>query len=143
MRVVITQQGSGSRILANYLGIANVEPFAVEPVPTEAWAKSFLEGGPTFRLMYNHLEDQPWLYELLKDYEVIHLYRDPARTFTRQMAKYREVENWTRDDLIDHVDFVKRMRDKVNRSFKNVVITHYEDFVRDLYLGEIRELNHL
>lgn len=143
MRCIIYQQGSGSRILAGYYGGFVEHFFEDEPTPTEEQATEFLANKPDVRLAYNHLEEQPWLYELLKDYEIIHLYRDPARTFTRNMAKYKEVKSWTREDLIEYIGFVKSMRQKVNESFKNVTIIHYEDFIRDLYLGEIMEYNHL
>lgn len=144
MKCIISQQGSGSRIYsAHYFGDILPEPFCAEPAPSQNWAGAYLSTERDIRLMYNHLEEQPWLYELLKDYEIIHLYRDPARTFTRKMAKYKKVNSWTRQDLIDHVKFVQTMRDKVNQVFENVIIVHYEDFIRDLYLGEIKEFNHL
>lgn len=144
MRVIITQQGSGSRILAAQLGGFDPgEVFAREPAPSQAEAKQYLALGVNFRLMYNHLEDQPWLYDLLRDAQVVHLYRDPGRTFTRKMAKYKDQGPWSWEDLRDHIEFVKDMRRKVNAHFKDVVITHYEDFIKDLYHGEVKEFSHL
>lgn len=144
MNVIISQQGSGSRILSAYLfGIVLEEPFAVKPQPTLQQAEQILKDKPDIRLMYNHLEAQPHLYEMLQDYNVIHLYRDAGRTFTRQMAKYTEVPSWTREDLKKHIELVKGTREKVNRAFNKVVITHYEDFIRDLYHGDIKEFDHL
>lgn len=144
MKVIIFQQGSGSRILSAYLwGEVAPEPFAVKPQPSESQAKDILRNKPNIRLSYRHLEAQPWLYEMLKDYEVIHLYRDPGRTFTREMAKYKEKKSWTREELKDYIKFVLQMRDKVNSKFRKIIITHYEDFIKDLYRGDLREFNHL
>lgn len=144
MKCLIFQQGSGSRIYSTYLtGEVWPEPFCVEPAPTEEQAVDILKNNPNIRLAYNHLEDQPWLYDLIKDREIIHMYRDPGRTFTRQMAKYKDVKFWTRDDLTDYVYFVTEQRKKVNSMFKGITIVHYEDFVRDLYMGDTKEFLHL
>lgn len=135
--IIITQQGSGSRILSTYLhGEVTPEPFATKPLP-----KPDIQLPNNFRLMYRHLEQLPELYNRLKDEEVIHLYRDPAHTFFRDVAKYDIT--FTKQDFKNHVNYVKAMRDKVNKKFTNVRVMNYEDFIRDIYQGEIMEFNHL
>ena len=57
------------------------------------------------------------------------------------MAKYNLTV--TKADLKKHIDYVSDMRDRVNQHCKNVTIVHYEDFIRELYLGDIKEFNHL
>lgn len=135
--IIITQQGSGSRILSAYLhGEVTPEPFAVKPLP-----KPDIQLPINFRLMYRHLEQLPELYDRLKDEEVIHLYRDPAHTFFRDVAKYDQT--FTKQDFKNHVDYVKFMRETVNNNFNNVRIMHYEDFIKDIFRGEIKEFTHL
>lgn len=140
--VIIFQQGSGSRILSAYLwGEVAPEPFAEKPPKTLEEAGEIVEKHDKLRLSYRHLDAHPFLVELLKDWRVIHLYRDPARTWTREVAKYDLTV--TKKDLKAHIDYVLAKREEVNDWFNNVTITHYEDIIRDLYLGDIKEFQHL
>lgn len=141
-QVIIFQQGSGSRLLSAYLwGEVAPEPFAEKPFKTKEQGEAIIRSYDKLRISYRHMESQPYLYEMLKDWQVIHLYRDSARTFLRDVAKY----DWTvtKKDLKAHIDLVASRREKVNNIFSNVIITHYEDFIRDLYLGDVKEFNHL
>lgn len=141
MQVIIFQQGSGSRVTA--LHYWNTIPtFYDKPLPNEKESEKHIQSSKYARIAYNHLERMPWLYDQLKNHEIFHLYRDPARTFIRTMTKYDD-KAYTKDDLKQHLNYVEFMRDKVNNNFNNVKIIHYEDIIRDFYTGKVRELNHL
>lgn len=139
MRAIIFQQGSGSRITALHLW--NEIPTTFDkPLPNEEKSLYIIKTTDHARIAYNHLEQMPWLYDMLKNHKIIHLYRDPARTFIRKMTKYDLTVN--KDDLKEHVEYVEKMRKKVNDNFRYVEIMHYEDIKKE-YRGEIKELNHL
>lgn len=140
-QVIIFQQGSGSRILSAYLwGEVAPEPFAEKPIKSKETSKEILRSLNRLRISYRHLESHPFLYDMLDDWQIIHLYRDPGRTFTREIAKYNLTV--TKNDLKNYIDKVRDSRKKVNK-LSNVVITHYEDFIKELYDGDLREFNHL
>lgn len=146
--ILLSQQGSGSRFLLQLLNEhSKIISMFDEPIDRKPpiGEKSVLNMMDKWRdiivpIKFNHLEPYKKVQQRMKQEKIILLRRDPARTFTRQMAKYKEKETWTRQDLVDHVKYVRRWYKKVE-NWPQVMVVDYEAWgTRDKPLDEIPEL---
>ena len=134
--VLIAQQGSFTRAITKLLNshpdINLAEEFlnSKPEMVYEDAIKTIKEKG-SFNVKYNHLfyydhDLAKWLVD--NDYSCLHIIRDPARCFIRDIAKYGGT--FTTKDVRIFVNRINDWREEVNEMFNDVLEIHYENITR-------------